>query len=156
MRLVLLAALVVHVWAALRLARLSRQARPVSYDKQESLVFSYASRTMFWGGIIVGIFVVYHLLHFTWGTVHPDFRYGAVYYNLIVGFQVPLVSAFYILAMIPLGLHMYHGLWSSLQTLGANSPQYNRYRRPFAAAVALAVAVGNASIPVAVLTGILS
>jgi succinate dehydrogenase / fumarate reductase, cytochrome b subunit len=153
-RLVLLAAVLIHIWAAFSLTRMSRAARSVGYRKYESLAFSYASRTMFWGGIIVLVFIVYHILHLTLGTVHAGFVPGDAYHNFVAGFRVWPVSLFYIAAMIPLGLHIYHGLWSALQTLGANNPRYNRYRRPVALGIALIVVIGNISFPLAVLTGI--
>jgi succinate dehydrogenase / fumarate reductase cytochrome b subunit len=111
---------------------------------------------MFWGGLIIAVFVIYHLMHFTWGNAHPDFIAGDAYHNFVVGFSIWPVSAAYIIAMIPLGLHLYHGTWSLLQTLGVNDPRYNRYRRPIAAVIALAVVIGNISFPIAVLTGIVN
>jgi succinate dehydrogenase / fumarate reductase, cytochrome b subunit len=156
-RLVLLAALLVHVTAAFQLTLHSRRARAIGYRKYDNdLVFSYASRTMLWGGIIILAFVVYHLLHLTLGTAHPDFVPGDAYHNFVVGFRSIPVSAAYIAAMIPLGFHLYHGFWSMLQTLGANNPSYNRYRRPVAAGLAVIVVLGNISFPVAVLAGIIS
>jgi succinate dehydrogenase / fumarate reductase, cytochrome b subunit len=156
-RIVLLAAVLIHIGAAFQLVRQSRAARAHGYAKYDnSLVFSYASRTMVWGGLIVLAFIVYHLLHLTLGTAHPDFIPHNAYHNFVIGFQQWPVSLFYILAMIPLGLHIYHGLWSALQTLGANDPKYNRYRRPIALAVALLVVAGNILFPVAVLTGIVA
>jgi succinate dehydrogenase / fumarate reductase, cytochrome b subunit len=156
-RLVLLAALLVHVTAAFQLALHSRRARAIGYRKYDNdLVFSYASRTMLWGGIIILAFVVYHLLHLTLGTVHPDFIHGDAYHNFVAGFRSIPVSVAYIAAMIPLGFHLYHGFWSMLQTLGANNPSYNRFRRPVAAGLAVIVVLGNISFPVAVLAGIIS
>jgi len=156
-RLVLLAAVLIHIWAAFQLVRQSRAARVHGYQKYDnSLLFSYASRTMVWGGIIVLAFVVFHILHLTLGTVHPQFDHADPYSNFVIGFLQWPVSLFYIIAMIPLGLHMYHGLWSALQTLGANNPKYNRYRRPIALGTALLVVVGNIAFPVAVLAGIIS
>jgi succinate dehydrogenase / fumarate reductase, cytochrome b subunit len=155
-RLVLLASVVIHIGAAVSLVRQSQAARARGYRQYDGgLVFSYASRTMVWGGIIILAFVIYHLLHLTFGTVHPDFVPHNAYHNFIIGFQMWPVSLFYILAMIPLGLHMYHGLWSALQTLGANNPRYNGWRRPLAMAIAIIVVIGNISFPVAVLTGII-
>ena len=151
----LLLAVIIHIASAWVLVRQSRAARGSRYQKFESLAFSYASRTMVWGGIIVLAFVVYHLLHLTFGTVHPDFRPGDAYHNFVFGFRSWPVSLAYIAAMVPLGLHLYHGLWSALQTLGANNPRYNRFRRPTALAVALIVSLGNISFPIAVLTGII-
>lgn len=156
-RIVLLVAVLIHIGAAFQLVRQSRAARQHGYAKYDnSMVFSYASRTMVWGGIIVLAFVVYHLLHLTLGTAHPDFMPHNAYHNFVIGFQQWPVALFYILAMIPLGLHIYHGMWSALQTLGANNPKYNRFRRPIALGTALLVVVGNISFPVAVLAGIVA
>jgi succinate dehydrogenase / fumarate reductase, cytochrome b subunit len=156
-RIVLLAALLVHITAAFQLTRRSKAARAVGYTKYDNdLAFSYASRTMVWGGVIILLFVGYHLLHLTFGTAHPDFIHGDPYHNFVVGFRSVPVSLAYIAAMIPLGLHMYHGFWSMLQTLGVNNPAYARFRRPIAAILAIMVVVGNISFPVAVLTGIVA
>lgn len=152
-RIALLIAVGLHIWSAVVVTRRSLAARPIGYRRLAHAESTYASRTMRWGGVIILLFVVYHLLHFTFGTVHPDFQPGAVYHNLIVGFQVWPVSAFYIAAMLALALHLYHGLWSMFQTLGWNHPRYNRYRRWFAVGFALAIGVGNISMPLAVLAG---
>lgn len=154
-RILLLAAVLIHIVAAVQLVRQSRAARPGGYrGRFDPHVISYASRTMQWGGVIILLFVIYHLMHLTFGNAHPDFIHGDAYHNFVVGFQQWPVSIAYIAAMIPLGFHLYHGVWSMLQTLGANNPKYNRIRRPAAAAVAIAVVVGNISFPIAVLTGI--
>ena len=155
-RLVLIACVLVHIIAAVQLWLRSRAARPVGYRKYEvdELVFSNASRTMFWGGLALGFFVVFHLMHLTWGTVHPDFIPGDAYHNFVRGFQSVPVSLAYSAAMILLGLHLYHGIWSMLQTLGANNDKYNHVRRPVAGIIALLVTLGNISFPVAVLTGL--
>ena len=152
-RVVLLLCLGVHLQAALVLYLRSRGAREVGYGKFHDLSFSYASRTMRWGGVIVLAFVVYHLLHLTLGTAHPAFDRTSAYANVISGFRVWPVSAAYIAAMIPLGLHLYHGLWSTTQTLGAEGRRVRSWRRPLAAALAAVVVAGNVSIPVAVLLG---
>lgn len=152
-RIVLLIAVALHIWSAVVVTRRSLAARPVAYRRLAHAESTYASRTMRWGGVIILLFVIYHLLHFTFGSVHPDFRTGAVYHNMIAGFRVWPVSAFYIVAMLALALHLYHGLWSMFQTLGWNHPKYNRYRRWFATAFAVVIAVGNISMPVAVLAG---
>lgn len=156
MRLALLAALAVHVVAAYQLWRQSRSARQVKYGKHESQVFSYASRTMRWGGVIILLFVVYHLLHMTTGTVHPDFEYGSVYANLIIGFQNPLVAGFYLVAVGALSLHVYHGVWSLFTTLGVTNVRVERMRRPLAAVSAAALFVGYGSVPLAVFLGLLT
>jgi succinate dehydrogenase / fumarate reductase cytochrome b subunit len=152
-RLILLAAVAVHIGAAARLVLRSRAARPVPYRQFRPEVFSAASRTMAWGGAAILAFVIYHLLHLTFGSVHPDFRHGDAYHNFVTGFQSLPVSAAYLAAMIPLGFHLYHGLWSALQTLGADGPAYDRWRRPVAAAIAIVVIAANVSFPIAVLAG---
>lgn len=156
-RAILIAAVVVHVLPALQLWRVSALARPVAYARrlvpEES---TYASRTMRWGGVILLLFVIYHIMHFTVGSVHPDFVSGAAHRNLVVGLQVWWVAVAYMVAMGALCLHLYHGVWSGLQTLGANHPRYNRYRRPLAVLAAIIVFAGFVSVPVAVLTGVIS
>jgi succinate dehydrogenase / fumarate reductase cytochrome b subunit len=152
-RLGLLAALAVHVHAAVTLTLLNRRARPKSYVKTTPQASTYASRTMIWGGAVIALFVVYHLLHFTTGDVHPDFEPGAVYHNVVTGFLNPWVSAFYVAAQIALGLHLYHGLWSLFQTLGWNGPRVNVFRRRMAAVLAVVICAGNVSFPIAVLAG---
>jgi succinate dehydrogenase / fumarate reductase cytochrome b subunit len=154
-RLVIIACVAIHILAALQLWVLSRRARPVGYHTPPHLELSYASRTLRWGGVIIVLYVVYHLMHFTVGNVHPDFRPGDVYHNLVVGFQSWPVAAVYIVATGALGFHLYHGVWSALQTLGLNHARYNRYRRAVAAVVAVAVFAGFVSVPVAVLAGVL-
>ena len=155
-RLVLLAAVVLHIWAAWQVTRMSRGARPQRYSKRRPVRMTYASRTMRWGGVIILLFVIYHLLHFTTGTVHGDFIEGDVYHNVVSGFQNWWVSLFYIVAQVALGFHLYHGLWSLFQSLGWNQPRFNPWRRWFAHAFAWIVTLGNISFPVAVLTGLIS
>ena len=153
MRLILLAAVVLHVVAAVQLTQASWAARPVAYTEKEAVAATYAARTMRWGGVIVLLFVVYHLLHFTAGVVGyaPDqFQEGTVYRNVVNGFRVWYVSAFYVVAQAALGLHLYHGVWSMFQTLGMNA-RGNGFYRGLAVVVAVVVIVGNVSIPLAVL-----
>jgi succinate dehydrogenase / fumarate reductase cytochrome b subunit len=155
LRIILLAAVIIHIVAAVQLVLHSRKARAIGYRKYDGdMVFSYASRTMTWGGLIILGFVIYHLLHLTFGSAHPDFIPGDAYHNLVAGFRSWPVSIAYVLAMIPLGFHLYHGFWSMLQTLGASNPKVNWIRRPIAAVLALVVVLGNISFPVAVLTGV--
>ncbi|HUF50310.1 MAG TPA: succinate dehydrogenase cytochrome b subunit [Longimicrobiales bacterium] len=156
-RIVLLAAVLIHILAAVQLTIHSRRARPVAYSRYDGgLVFSYASRTMAWGGVIILLFVIYHLMHLTFGNAHPDFVHGDAYHNFVRGFRSWPVSVAYIATMIPLGFHLYHGFWSMLQTLGVNNPKYHHWRRPIAAGLALVVVLGNISFPVAVLAGIVA
>jgi succinate dehydrogenase cytochrome b subunit len=149
----LLVAVGLHIWAATALTLANWSARPVGYRQWQAMESTYASRTMVWSGPILAIFILYHLAHLTTGTLHPSFVPGDVFHNVVVGFQNPWVSAFYILAMLALGLHMYHGVWSMLQTAGLSHPRWNPLRRVFSAVFTAVVVVGNISIPVAVLTG---
>jgi succinate dehydrogenase cytochrome b subunit len=154
-RLGLLAAAVLHIVAAVQLALLKSAARPVGYAKKDDIASSYASRTMIWSGPIIGVFVVYHLMHLTFGNVHPAFAEGDVYHNVVTGFQVIPVSIFYILAMAMLGLHLVHGVWSMFQSLGVSHPRYTPLLKKFAAGSTAFLFLGNISIPIAVMTGVL-
>jgi succinate dehydrogenase / fumarate reductase cytochrome b subunit len=154
-RVTLLVAAIAHVWSAASLTRMNQRARPIGYRERDNRASTYASRTMRWSGVILLLFVVYHLLHLTFGArrVHPEFVRGDVYHNVVTGFEHPLVSAFYIAAMLALGLHMYHGVWSMMQTVGLSHPRYEPWRKRFAAAITAIVVAGNISFPVAVLSG---
>ena len=154
-RLGLLVAVVLHIASAWSLSRTSQAARPVGYRERESRESTYASRTMRWGGVIVLLFIVYHLMHFTFGNAHPSFIPGDVYHNMVAGFRNVAVSGFYIAAMVALGLHLYHGVWSMMQTLGLSHPRHDHLRHAFATLVAVVVVAGNISFPLAVLTGLL-
>ena len=153
-RIVLLGCVGLHIVAALQLWLRSRAARPIGYRNFDDLSFSYASRTMRWGGVIVLGFVVYHLLHLTVGSVHPEFLADSPYRNVVTGFGRWPVALAYVGAMAPLGLHVYHGLWSGTQTLALQARRVKRWRRAFAAVVAAAIVAGNCSIPLAVLFGL--
>lgn len=153
-RIVLLGAVVAHIDAAVKLTLMNRKARPVGYRHHDYVQASYASRTMRWGGLIILLFILYHLAHFTVGAAHPDFRHGEPYHNVVVGFSSPLISAIYILANLALGLHLYHGLWSMFQSMGWNHPKFNPWRRKFAILFAIVVTLGNISFPIAVLAGV--
>jgi succinate dehydrogenase / fumarate reductase cytochrome b subunit len=154
MRIGLIAAVGVHLVAAVQLTKMNRAARTVGYQKPEDVSLSYASRTMRWGGVIVAAFVVYHLMHLTFGTVHADFESGAVYANVVSAFSRWPVALSYMLCMVPLGLHLYHGVWSVTQTLGVDGPRVTAVRRVVAAVLALGVTAGNISIPLAILAGL--
>lgn len=153
-RLVLLACAGLHIISAYQLWRLKLDARPVSYVKKATVATSYAARTMIWSGPIVLAFIIYHLLHFTTGQAHPDFRHGDVYHNVIAGFSRPAASLFYIAANIMLAIHLYHGAWSMFQSVGVNHPRYTPWLKRLAKAYAWVVGIGNVSIPLAVLTGV--
>lgn len=155
-RIGLLVAVALHIWSAWQLTRISHRARSQGYAKTAYQKATYASRTMRWGGVILVFFIVYHLLHLTTGSVHGEFIPGDVYHNVVAGFSQPLVSAFYILAQVALGFHLYHGLWSLFQTLGWSGPRFDVVRRQAAVAFALLISLANISFPIAVLTGIVS
>ena len=155
----LLAAVIVHITASVQLWNLNRAARPVAYTKKDEASTSYASRTMMWSGPIIAAFIIFHILHLTVGAVPglPGAEIAAnqpdVHRNVVLGFQNPWVSSFYIFAMILLCMHLYHGLWSLFQSLGFNHPRYSPILKKGAAIVALLICIGNCSIPIAVLTG---
>jgi len=154
---VLVTAVAMHIVAAYQLTRMSQTGRPVPYVKWNPAGGSdYASRTMRWSGPVVGLFLVYHLMHFTLGNAHPDFVSGDVYHNFVAGFQVWYVSLFYVVAMLVLGFHLYHGAWSMFQSLGLNNPKYNPWIRKLAALITFVIVAGNISMPLAVLAGIIS
>lgn len=152
-RIVLLAALILHVAAAVQLWLAARAARPTGYRRSVHLEDTLASRTMRWGGVVILVFLIFHLMNLTWGNAHPDFVPGDAYHNLTAAFQSGVTSVGYIVAVIIVGLHIYHGVWSSLQTLGINQERHDRWRVT-SAIIAFLIVIGNISIPVAVLTGI--
>lgn len=153
-RFVLLACVGLHGWAAWSTSRQSWEARPVKYSKRAAVQSTYASRTMRWGGVVLGLFVLYHLADLTLGWTNPAFVAGSVRANLVASFQRLPIAGLYVAANLALGLHLFHGVWSLFQSLGWNHPRFNPWRRRFAAAFALLVTVGNLSFPIAVLTGV--
>jgi len=149
----LLASAILHVWSATSLTLDSWAARPDPYRRWKAKDSTYASRTMRWGGVILFAFIVFHLLHLTFGTVHPAFQPGDVYHNVVSGFQVWPVSLFYVVAMVLLGLHLDHGVWSLCQTLGLSHPRYKRWAQAAARGFAVVIVAGNCCFPLAVLAG---
>jgi len=150
----LLVALILHVLAAFQLTRRKQGARPVDYAERESQVSTFAARTIRWGGVLLLVFIVLHLLHFTFGTIHPAFDARDVYGNVVAGFDLWWVAVLYLAAMIGLGLHLYHGTWSSVRTLGLTRPSTNPLRRRAAAVLAWALYLGFSLVPIAVVAGI--
>jgi succinate dehydrogenase / fumarate reductase cytochrome b subunit len=162
-RLLLLASVVIHIWATLRFLGLRNEARPVAYAMKVPHGTTWAARTMYWSGPVIALFILYHILHLTTGTVHPHFNeikagdevVGVdVYRNLVEGFQRPLASLIYIVAMLAIALHLSHGLWSMLQTIGVNRPNWECALRAVAVVAALIICGGFIAVPVAVLSGI--
>ena len=152
-RIVLLIAVILHIHAAFALTMMNREARPVGYRDREFVKGTYAARTMRWGGVIILLFVIYHLLHLTTGQAHHDFVPGDVYHNLVRGFQVWWIAAVYIVANLALGLHLYHGVWSMFSSLGVTHKRFESWRRIFATAFAAVITAGNLSFPLSVLFG---
>jgi succinate dehydrogenase / fumarate reductase cytochrome b subunit len=156
-RAVLIVCVVLHIWASIELALRKNNARPIGYAKRENTVSSYASRTMYWSGPIILAFVIYHLLHLTAGVVHPggDFVDADVYHNVVTGFQVWYVSAWYVFSMILLAFHIRHGAWSMFQSAGINHPRHTPILKKAAAVLAIAIAAGYISIPVSIMLGLI-
>lgn len=155
-RIVLLVAVILHIVAAVQLTRMSQRSRPEGYHYKDVIQADYAARTMRWSGPIIAVFVIYHLLHFTTGSVHPQFDVHDVYRNVISGFRVWPVSLFYIIAMVALAFHLWHGVWSMFQTLGLINPKSDKIIHRLAAIATLALVIGFISIPMAVLAGLIS
>jgi succinate dehydrogenase / fumarate reductase cytochrome b subunit len=158
----LITMLALHLHAAYSLTVMNRRARPVKYQSaRDYQIASFASRSMRYTGVIVLLFVVWHLLDLTFGTVNTigaegEFVRANVYENVVRSFERVPVSVFYIVANIALGIHLFHGAWSLFQSMGWNNPRFNKWRRAFATGFATVVVVGNVSFPVAVLAGIVS
>jgi succinate dehydrogenase / fumarate reductase cytochrome b subunit len=156
LRLLLIGAVILHIHAAYTLTLINRRARPVKYQTaRDYQVASFASRTMRWTGIIVLLFLFWHLADLTWGWANPDFVRGAVYRNLDESLSRLPVAIFYVFANIALGIHLFHGTWSLFQSMGWSSPRFNSWRKGLAAGVATVVVVGNCSFPVAALAGVI-
>jgi succinate dehydrogenase / fumarate reductase, cytochrome b subunit len=149
-RLVLLAAAILHILAAVQLTLRSRAARPQPYaGGREPQASTLAGRTIRWGGTLILIFLVYHILHFTTGAAHPDFVELNPYHNVITGFRNPWVAGFYLIAMMAVGLHLYHGLWAGARSLGVSEPSPRPLRRRVALLLAGFIWLGFTVIVVA-------
>ena len=157
-RLGLISIFVIHIWAAYVTTRRSHRARgDVQYQaRRQYVAVNYANRTMRWGGVIVLLFVLFHLADLTFGTANPDFVSGDVYRNLVASFERIPVAIIYIVAQFVLALHIYHGAWSMFQSLGLANPRFNDWRRWFSVAFALVILVGNTSMVLAVQFGYLT
>lgn len=155
-RAVLLAALVVHVWAATSLALAARRARPVRYAHRPRTQGSYAARTMRWGGVIIGLFVIYHILDLTTGQLNPIGDPARPYANVVADFAPRrwYVTLVYVLGVVAVGFHLRHGLFSAARSLGQCSERGQRRARAFALVFAVALTAGYLVVPFAVLTGL--
>jgi len=156
LRLVLIGALLLHVHAAYSLTVLNRKARPVKYlSEREYEVASFASRSMRWTGVIVLLYLFYHLADLTWGWFNPGFVRGDVYRNVDASLSQWPVALIYIVANIALGIHLFHGTWSLFQSMGWSNPRFNQWRKGLAAGVATLIVVGNVSFPIMTLAGVI-
>ena len=157
LRIGLIGAFFGHIVAAYQLTRMNQKARPTKYQsKRDYVAANFASRTMRWTGIIVGLFVIFHLADLTWGSANPNFVRGDPYDNLFASFDRVPVAIIYIVCMLALGFHIFHGAWSMFQSLGLNNPRWNIWRRYFAIAFAVVITVGNVSMPLLITTGVVT
>jgi succinate dehydrogenase / fumarate reductase cytochrome b subunit len=155
MRIGLIVMFGLHIMSAYQLTRMNQRARPTKYQSpRDYIAASFAARTMRWTGVIVLLYLLFHLADLTWGWISPDFVKGAAYDNLVASLEVPWIAAIYIVGNIALGIHLFHGGWSMFQSLGLNSPRYNGVRRSFAAGFAILVAGINCLFPIMVLAGV--
>ena len=162
LRIVLIVSVVLHVTMAVQLTRISAAARPIEYQRRQPQAATLASRTMKWGGVLLLVFIVVHILHFTTETIDPGGWRGMtdaqgnrdVYGNIIASFRIWWVAAFYIVSMMALGLHLFHGAWSSVRTLGYAKSSAHPLHRRIALAVAVIVWLGFTLVPVGVIAGI--
>ncbi|MGI8710813.1 MAG: succinate dehydrogenase cytochrome b subunit, partial [Acidimicrobiales bacterium] len=149
------AAFALHIHAAYALTRMNQAARTTKYQSQRDYVAAnFASRTMRWTGVIVGLFLVWHLFDLSWTGTGYSFHRGAVYANVDASLSRIPVAALYVVANLALGVHLFHGAWSLFQSMGWNNPRFNMWRRNFAAGFAGLMVLGNVSFPVAVLAGV--
>jgi succinate dehydrogenase / fumarate reductase cytochrome b subunit len=149
LRVGLIGAFVFHLHSAYSLTMLNRRARPQRYEsKRDYVAADFASRTMRWTGIIVLLFIIFHLMDLTWGTANPDWVRGDPYNNLVYSLQRPAVAIAYGVANIALAFHLYHGAWSMFQSMGINNPRINKLRRSFAIGFAGLILIGNLSFPI--------
>ena len=163
-RVLLLASVLVHIWATLRFLKLRSDARPVAYASKGAHGTTWAARTMYWSGPVIALFIVYHILHLTTGTLHPTYSKNVdaehhvvdVYANLVEGFQRPLASGIYIVAMLAIAFHLSHGVWSMLQTIGVNRPNWEPALRCVAVLAGVLITAGFIAVPVAVLLGLVN
>ena len=155
-RIVLLGCVVIHAWSGIQLARLNRRAKPQGYEVVSYRSANAASRTMLYGGLFLIVFITFHILHFTTGTVHfSGFVHGQVYANVHHAFESVATVSFYVVSMALLGLHLYHGTWSMFQTLGVDAPRWNKGIRSLAKILSVAMFLGFSSVPVGVAIGAL-
>jgi succinate dehydrogenase / fumarate reductase cytochrome b subunit len=155
-RAVLLVVVVLHIVCAAQLSKRDLAARPTRYAHGQRAKAGFATRTMRWGGIILALFIVWHLLDLTVGVTNPDFAAGRPYHNVVADFQVWWINIIYIVAVLMVGLHINHGFWSASQTLGLNRPARDRAIRTVGTTLAVTITVGFIAVPIGVMTGLVS
>jgi succinate dehydrogenase / fumarate reductase cytochrome b subunit len=155
-RFVLLVVLVLHVTAAAQLSKRDLQARPTKYAHGQRPKATFATRTMRWGGVILLLFIIWHILDLTIGAVNPDYQDHHPYHNVVKDFQVWWINIIYIVGMIAVGLHINHGFWSASQTLGYNSLKRDRGLKIFGTTLAVIITLGFLAVPIGVMTGLVS
>ena len=155
-RVVLILALVAHLYSAFALTARASKARTAKYAVKKNLASSLSSRTMRWGGVALLLFIVWHLIHFTVGKVNPAGGPTNDPYNLVVdSFAVWWMTLIYLLALVALALHLHHGTWSAMQTLGLTGTASARARaKRLGLLLAVVVAGGFALVPLSVLVGL--
>ena len=151
----LILAVIFHIHSAATLTIMNKQSRKTGYKGgRDYIAANYAARTMRWSGVIVGFYILFHLMDLTWGAGGADYTRGEPYQNLVHSFQREPVAIVYIIANLLLGMHIYHGAWSLFQSLGLANPRFNQWRRYFAMGFAAIIVIGNCSFPIAVMTGL--
>ena len=155
-RIVLLGSVILHMTVVIQLSLKSAEARPVGYVRSKKRAASWAARYMMFSGSVVLAFIIFHILHFTTGTIQIGrFEHGDVYENLRSSFSYWWVSLGYVVVMGMLAFHMFHGVWSLFQTLGLDNPDRNKAIRYFAMAASIGISLGFALVPLAFLFGVL-
>lgn len=153
-RSVLLVAVILHVRAALQLNALKDKARPIAYAKKAHRGATLPSRVMIWSGYGLAAFIVFHILHFTTGTVHSDFVPGDVFHNMTSAFRNPLIAGLYVVAMAVLSMHLHHGLTAAFHSLGTSQSRSVALTRKWGPVVAVVLGALFAIIPIAILVSL--
>ncbi len=157
LRIGLIVMFALHIISAAQLTAMNRRARPIRYQSpRDYIAANFAARTMRWTGIIVALYILFHLADLTWGWANPDFVRGAAYDNLVASLERWPVALIYLVGNIALGIHLFHGAWSMFQSMGVNSPRYNGVRRAFAAGFVIVTIGMNCFFVVAIQTGIVA
>jgi succinate dehydrogenase / fumarate reductase cytochrome b subunit len=156
LRLVLIAAVLIHIHAAISLSMMNRRARPAGYKggRNYAIGGTYVARSMRITGILLVAFIIFHLFDLTWGPANPEFERGEVYHNMTTSLERWWVAGIYIVGNLALGMHLWHGVWSLFQSLGWNNPRFNAWRRYVAAGFTAIVVGGNLTFPILIVSGV--